>query len=267
MPNNTRFNVDLTGTNVSNKVIDEPHVLANRVYRSIAPTYGAYYTDSLVVKDASTNATLVRDTHYKCLDVVGIPTAQSGKEICTIIIVVDETVDSDVLITYQALGGQYERTHEAIKLLVDNLLTDNRPVSWPNILNRPSEFNPSHHLHRVGDVIGFEYLTVELERLKNAILLGDEIAHVEILGYIDANIAALKPVIDNAENLVSIMGITAATDANTSATIALQTTEAIIEAIQTEQGRVDLAMRQFNDIVVNISTAEADAIDLINAHG
>ncbi len=267
MPNNTRFNVDLTGTNVNNKVIDEPHLLANRVYRSIAPTYGPYYTDSLVVVDGSTNATLVRDTHYKCLDVVGIPTAQSGKEICTIIVVIDQSINSNILITYQALGGQYERTHEAIKLLVDNLLTDNRPVSWPNILNRDTEFEPSHHLHRVGDAIGFEYVTVELERLKNAILLGDEIAHMEILGYVDANIAALRLVVDNAENLVSIMGITAATDANTSATIALQTTEAIIEALQTEQGRIDLAMGQFNDIVVNRSSAEAEAIDLINVYG
>lgn len=266
MPNNTRFNVDLTGTNVNNKIIDEPHTLANRVYRSIAPIYGAYYTESLIVKDASNNATLIRDTHYKCLDVVGIPTAQSGKEICTIIVIVDESVDSDVLVTYQALGGQYERTHEAIKTLVDNLLTDNRPVSWPNILNRPATFTPSHHLHRVGDVIGFEYLTVELERLKNAVLLGDEIAHTEILAYVDANIAALSLVVDNAENLISLISIAAATDANTSATIALQTTESIIATLQTEQDKLNLAMDQFNDIVLNLSTSEQNAIDLINIY-
>lgn len=266
MPNNTRFNVDLTGVNINNKVLNEPHVLANRVYRSIAPTYGPYYTESLVVVDGSTNATLVRDTHYKCLDVVGIPTAQSGKEICTIIVVIDQSINSNTLITYQALGGQYERTHEAIKLLVDNLLTDNRPVSWPNILNRDTEFTPSHHLHRVGDAIGFEYVTVELERLKNAILLGDEIAHMEILGYVDANIAALRLVMDNAENLVSIMGITAATDANTSATIALQTTEAIILELQSNQSELDTAINQFNELVTTAASAEADAIALIEAY-
>lgn len=266
MPNNTRFNVDLTGTNVNNKVIDEPHLLANRIYRSIAPTYGPYYTESLVVVDGSTNTTLVRDTHYKCLDVVGIPTAQSGKEICTIIVVIDQSINSNILITYQALGGQYERTHEAIKLLVDNLLTDNRPVSWPNILNRDTEFTPSHHLHRVGDAIGFEYVTVELERLKNAILLGDEIAHMEILGYVDANIAALRLIVDNAENLVSIMGITAATDANTSATIALQTTEAIILELQSNQSELDTAINQFNELVTTAASSEADAIALIEAY-
>lgn len=266
MPNNTRFNVDLTGTNINNKVIDEPHLLANRIYRSIAPTYGPYYTESLVVVDGSTNTTLVRDTHYKCLDVAGIPTAQSGKEICTIIVVIDQSINSNILITYQALGGQYERTHEAIKLLVDNLLTDNRPVSWPNILNRDTEFTPSHHLHRVGDAIGFEYVTVELERLKNAILLGDEIAHMEILGYVDANIAALRLVVDNAENLVSIMGITAATDANTSAIIALQTTEAIILELQSSQSELDTAINQFNELTTTASSAEADAIALIETY-
>lgn len=266
MPNNTRFNVDLTGTNVNNKVIDEPHLLANRVYRSIAPTYGPYYTESLVVVDGSTNTTLVRDTHYKCLDVVGIPTAQSGKEICTIIVVIDQSINSNILITYQALGGQYERTHEAIKLLVDNLLTNNRPIYWPNIANRPSTFTPSHHLHRVGDVIGFEYLVVELERLKNAILLGDEIAHNEILSYIDANINALKVMVDNNDNLVMLMGITAATDANTSATIALQTTEAIILELQSSQSELDTAINQFNELTTTASSAEADAIALIETY-
>lgn len=266
MPNNTRFNVDLTGTSINNKLLNEPHVLANRVYRSIAPTYGPYYTESLVVEDSATMQILTRDVHYKCLDVVGIPTAQSGKEICTIIIVIDEDVNSNVTITYQALGGQYEKTHEAIKLLVDNLLTDNKPIYWPSVANRPAGFTPSHHLHRVGDVIGFEYLVVELERLKNAVLLGDEIAHTEIMSYIDSNINALKVIVDNNDNLVMLMGITAATDANTSATIALQTTEAIILELQSNQSELDTAINQFNQLATTASSAEADAIALIETY-
>ena len=267
MPNNTRFNVDLTGTNINNKVLNEPHALANRVYRSIAPTYGSYYTESLVVEDSATMQILTRDVHYKCLDVVGIPTAQSGKEICTIIIVVDEDISSNVTITYQALGGQYEKTHEAIKLLVDNLLTDSRPVYWPSIANRPNTFTPSHHLHRAGDVLGFEYMVVELERLKNAILLGDEIAHMEILSYVDSCIAALRIIVNDSENLVSLLGITAATDANVSATIALQTTEAIITELQSNQDDLNLSIGKLNDLLNNRSSSEQYAKDLISLYG
>jgi DNA repair exonuclease SbcCD ATPase subunit len=48
----------------------------------------------------------------------------------------------------------------------------------------------------------------ELERLKNAILLGDEIAHTEILGYIDANIAALSAIVDKNDVKLNSVDIT-----------------------------------------------------------
>lgn len=266
MATTPRFNVDLTGTSVNNRVVDEPHTLPAKVYRSIAPIYGPYYTESLVVVDAAGSQTLTRDVHYKCLDVVGIPTAQSGKEICTIIVITAQSVSSNVILHYQALGGNYERTHEAIKLLMDNLLTDTRPVSWPNILNRPDGVEPSHHLHNVGDVYGFEYLTTELERLKNAILLGDEIAHMEILGYVDANISALRAIIEGTEALMVSMGITAATDANSSAVAAMQATMQSMQDIQSAILNVQSASDTLADIVTNQASAEASAIALIAAH-
>lgn len=261
-----RFNVDLTGTNVNNRIVDEPHTLPDKLYRSIAPIYGPYYTESLVVVDTAASQTLIRDVHYKCLDVVGIPTAQSGKEICTIIVIIAQSVSSSVVLNYQALGGNYERTHEAIKLLIDNLLTDTRPVYWPSILNRPDGFEPSHHLHNVGDVYGFEYMTAELERLKTAILLGDEIAHVEILNYVDANIDALRVIVESTENLVALMGITAATDANNSAIIAMQSAMQALQDVQAAALSVQTANDTLATLVADKATSETNAIALIAAY-
>jgi hypothetical protein len=266
MANPTRFNVDLTGENINNKVLDEPHTLSLNKYRSIAPVYGPYYTDTLEVVDASSNSVLIRDYHYKCLDVVGIPTAQSGKEICTIITIVSNLVSSNIRITYQALGGGYEHNYENIRRLIDTLLVDNRPITWPSILNRPTVFEPSHHLHRIGDVIGFEYLTSELERLRTAILLGDELAHNDILTYVDTKIEFLKELVRNTESYITLLGITAATDANSSAMLAMQSvsdtlTRAQQAIINLNEGLLTLQQLQAGQI-----TAETNAIELIQQY-
>ena len=263
-----RYNLDLTGVNVNNRVVDEPHLLTVKQFRSVAPIYGPYYTESLIVTDMSTQQVLIRDIHYKCVDVVGIATAQSGKEICTILVITSTGVGSQIKLTYQALGGGYERTNEAIKTLVDNLLIDNRPATWPGIINRPDGFTPSHHLHRVGDVIGFEYLVAELERLKNAILLGDEIAHNEILSYAQAQINALGAILSNAENLTVLVGVTAATSANAAAATALQTVSNIVSNDLTQ---INASLTAANAVVDVLSTdhmtSENRAITLIQTYG
>lgn len=266
MANPTRFTVDLTGVNPNNRVEGELHSLPNKLNRSVATTYGPYYTGSLEVYDATTNNKLTRDIHYKCLDVVGLPTAQSGKEICTILVVTNPSVSNLIRLNYQALGGGYERTFEAIKLMMDNLMSDTRPVSWPNILDRPAVFEPSHHLHRIGDVIGFEYMVSELERLKTAILLGDEIAHMEILTYVDISIAGLKQLIDDSQNTVTLLAVTAATDANNSAMLALQQTNGLIESVNAAIDAVNQGLVDIQNLINAQATSEARAIALIQQY-
>jgi hypothetical protein len=204
--------------------------------------------------------------HYKCLDVVGIPTAQSGKEICTIVVITNPSVSNSVRLNYQALGGGYERTFEAIKLLMDNLMSDTRPVSWSNILNRPTEFEPSHHLHRIGDVIGFEYMVAELERLKTAILLGDEIAHMEILTYIDVSISGLKQLIDDSQNTVTLLAVTAATGANNSAIAALAQVQGVLDSVNAAIVDVDNGLADVQVLINAQATSEAQAIALIQQY-
>jgi hypothetical protein len=266
MANPIRFNVDLTGINPNNRVEGEMHSLPIKQNRSVATTYGPYYTESLEVYDATTNNKLTRDVHYKCLDVVGLPTAQSGKEICTVLVITNPSVSNTIRLNYQALGGGYEHTFEAIKLLLDNLLSDTRPISWPNILNRPTVFEPSNHLHRVGDVIGFEYMVVELERLKSSILLGDEIAHMEILTYIDISIAGLKQLVDDSQNTVTILAVTAATDANNSANLALQQVAQLSAEISIINSALNQGLSNIQDLIDSQATSEARAIALIEQY-
>ena len=186
-----RYPLDATGTNPNNLVVGEPHTLQNRTIRVIAPTYGAFYSESVIIKDLNTNTNLLT-TQYKATELYEFPTGRYGKEICGVILITDINVSNNVEITYQALGGDYSTNADAVANMLLTLDLDNRPVSWPNIFSKPSEFVPAMHYHDIGDVYGFEYLVHAMERVRTALIAGDAVAHDEIFRYIDQWGAALS---------------------------------------------------------------------------
>lgn len=179
-----RFPLDPTGVNTSNRVVNEPHTLVNRVVRAFAPYYGAYFTESLIIRDVSTGLTLT-SSQYKTVELYEFPTGRYGKEICGVIMIVDASVSNNVEITYQALGGEYSNNSDAIISMINSLDLDNRPVNWPDLIGKPPGFEPAAHYHDIGDVYGFEYITHAIERLRTAILAGDGASHDELRRYID----------------------------------------------------------------------------------
>ena len=184
-PNVIRYPLDPTGTSPDNLVADEPHALPARQIRALAPQYGAFYTESVVVVDAATNQPLVKGVQYYPAELYEVPTGMFGKEVCAIILINDPSVSANVKVTYQAVGGEYSRSATAIIQQIEALNLDDRPVEWGSIINKPSEYPPSHHLHDLGDVYGFEYMVHALDRIRAAILMGDDVSHDTIYQYID----------------------------------------------------------------------------------
>lgn len=180
-----RFPLDSTGVNTSNRVVNEPHTLVNRVVRAFAPSYGAYFTESLIIRDVASGQTLTH-SQYKTVEMYEFPTGRYGKEICGVIMIVDASISNNVEITYQALGGEYSNNSDAIISMINSLDLDNRPVNWPDLIGKPVDgFEPAAHYHDIGDVYGFEYLVHAVERLRTAILAGDGASHDELRRYID----------------------------------------------------------------------------------
>lgn len=180
-----RYPLDPTGVNPDNLVIGEEHVLSSRLTRSIAPIYGAYYAESMVLTDKATNLQLVRNQQWFPAELYEVPTALYGKEVFALVIITDPSVSNTVTINYQAVGGEYGSSEEAIINLIETIELDNRPVTWPNVLLKPSEYPPSLHLHDIGDVYGFEYLVHALNRIRMAVEYGDLASHEQIYTYID----------------------------------------------------------------------------------
>lgn len=195
-----RYPLDLTGTSPDNFVAQEPHTLPNLSKRAFVTRYGPFFTESLKVYDGVTGELLKKKEQYIAAQLVESATVRTGKEICSIIIITDPAVNNVVNIDYQVLGGPFTLSVDALISMLETLNLDERPITWASILGKPSMFPAGHHLHDVGDVYGFEYLVLQLEYVRRAILLGDVQSHDEIYAYIDSIKNGIDLLIQNLDN-------------------------------------------------------------------
>lgn len=190
-----RYPLDPTGTSPDNLVEREEHQLSNRTIRVVAPKYQGFYAKSVIVTDIATNTNLVHGVDFAFGELYKVPTGLYKKEIFGVIVIRKPNVSS-VRITYQCLGGNYSYSMDAIVAMLDNLNLGNRPVAWPDIIGKPTLFDPASHFHDIGDVYGFEYVVNSLEAIRSAILLGDTASHDEIYRYVDRASTALTTLIN-----------------------------------------------------------------------
>ena len=170
-PNNLiRLELDPTGTNPDNKIIDEPHTLSNNKVRSIAPRFTPFFAESVIVRDGAN--VLKRGIDYQIVELHQEATLKYGKEISSVILIINKNVSNEVYVTYQSLGGYYTYDNTAIENLYESVINDNRPIDWENVLNKPDAYPPTIHRHLLEDLYGFEPVVDYLERIKRAITLG-----------------------------------------------------------------------------------------------
>lgn len=191
-----KYPLDLTGISPENKVIGEPHTLQPGINRSAVPLYGAFYTESLVVRDADTTEILTPNDQYLPIMYHEEASERSGKEVCGGVIVTDGTVSQNIILDYQLVGGDFQNITQIILDLIENLNLDEREVMWGDLLGRPNAFPPAHHLHDVGDLFGFEYLVESVNSLREAVLYGDVASHDELKAMIEDRRQQLQDAID-----------------------------------------------------------------------
>lgn len=181
-----KYPLDITGTRAGNKVPGEKHVLTTGVNRAFAPDYGAFYTKGLVIRDLGNGRILTKNTDYKATHLYTDATLSSGLEVCAVIVITNPSVSANIEIDYQVVGGPFASSAQVVQDLVLQLKLDNRAVVWGDIIGKPEDFEAAPHLHGLSDTYGFEYLTLSMESLTQAILVGDAQSHVELIAYFNA---------------------------------------------------------------------------------
>ena|ERR1035437_5634663 len=188
----TRYPLDPTGIDNNNLVVGEPHTLTANPIRTIAPIYGAFFTGSVEITDTVTGQLLINTVDYSCVELLQTPSEMYGKEICYIILIINPMIHDTVVLNYQVLGGLYCNSGISVANLYETITKDARPINWIDVLNKPSLFPPSPHLHDGKDLYGFEYLVSALERIRNAIVVSDVPAYESVIDWLTAELNIIK---------------------------------------------------------------------------
>ena len=192
-----KYPLDLTGKNPTNLVLREPHTVGTTSQRAFVTNAGPFYTKDVVVREAISGRILIPYEQYLILQPYQEASVKTGLEVASIIYITDFTVDTEILVDYQVVGGEFSWTVYALKAMLESLDLDARPVHWGDIVGRPTEFRPSPHLHDLGDSYGWEYVANQLEGIRNAILLGDAASHDELRQQLALMIESLRDVTDS----------------------------------------------------------------------
>lgn len=181
-----RFPVDPTGKSPDNLVAGERRVMEPRKRRVVVPNHAYFYADSMRVYDAVTMRPLVKGVDFVIAHYHQEAMMRYGQSVAAVVVITNEAVSAEVLMDYQVVGGTLVVYHEEVKRMYDLIMADNRPIDWVNVENKPLEFNPSLHKHLLSEIVGFEPVVFQLERVANAIVLNNIPSFEALIDFVTA---------------------------------------------------------------------------------
>ncbi len=186
-----RYSLDYSGTSASNLIENESVTLQTGPFRAFSPLYSPYFKKNISIVD-SASGLILSEEQYVCQSLVASASAIAGigNDVYSIVVILDEAVSSSLVVTYQTVGGPYTTGYESLLNMINNLIGGTQvgntdPLAWESVNKLPAGFPENLHLHTLGNTTGWEFLVAALEKLRNAILLGDQLNKNFVLSYID----------------------------------------------------------------------------------
>lgn len=199
-----RYLLDSTGVNADNLVRDEEHILSKNKIRAAAPLYGAFFSNSVKLFDKINRRFLNYGVDFCTAGLLQNETMIYNQAISSVILVLNNDVSSNILITYQTLGGDFERNTIGLETLLKNDKPDNDNTLFNDIVKLPTVFKPTFHKHDFGDVYGLDYLVFLLEKIKVAVIWKKTELINSIIDYINDYLSQLtKDISNNADDVFS----------------------------------------------------------------
>lgn len=182
-----KYPEDLTGNNPNNLILKESHDISAISKKVIVPEYGAFYSKSLKVYNGTSLIPLTPKVDYVAFQLHPEASENSSQECFTLILMQgDAALIPIIKIDYQAVGGNYYLSSNAIQNYFDILAADNRPIYWGDMIGQPDAYPPASHPHNaMHDLIGLSSLVVAIQDLIVAITSGNDAELTGIYAYID----------------------------------------------------------------------------------
>lgn len=165
-----QYQLDLTGENPDNLVVDEAHSLVRQRNRALALKHGAFYVESLIITHTDTGYQLRHLVDYKLLQPLPTLSAASGKKVCGIILIHNSIIHQNLSITYQCVGGAYEITSTELQHYLNTLKDDDPSYSWYNDMVKDE--TDAIDTQKI-DTFDFHHLCYNIEKVRNTIIWSD----------------------------------------------------------------------------------------------
>lgn len=179
------YPLDPSGALASNKITAEVHNLQDIGYRVLATRIGAFYVETLVVKDMANNQVLTPAQFYAAWR-YKVPTAKYGKDVCGLVVITDSTVSDNVSVTYQAVGGLYAVPEDAVIAMLNRNITQNRSVGAGLLVPKPLPLQPHDF---TTDLFNFARLTDALDGVARVLSGGCVSAQDSVMKYMQTKVA------------------------------------------------------------------------------
>lgn len=189
-----RYPFDVTGASPGNLVAGERHDLGEiRPHRLFITREGAFFNESLVIKQGEKTLTLSKDYIFDLF--WHDATAETGKGVSCGFRIINKTLVGEIQVTYQVVGGKYHTRTEGYKKVLESLPWQKEKVYWEEVLEQPDSWVPTRHMHHVNDVFGLSpmyYAIMELgkslERQSVLKLKAVYDRFLKLKQYVDANL-------------------------------------------------------------------------------
>lgn len=188
--NPIQYPLDLTGTNPRNKVSNEVRTINRPEERIFVPSGGPFFSKSLMVTNVTTGQRLAPITDFKAVELHNEATIASGEQICTVVLITNNTV-TNVRIDYQVIGGQYSEVTSTLRDLLTHVDFNNlKTINWAeNVYGKPEVYPPAAHRHPGHEFAGWNRFNVALNNICRAIVNKNAAAMEAVYAYIDSTIA------------------------------------------------------------------------------
>ncbi|ARV76838.1 virion structural protein [Pseudomonas phage Phabio] len=166
--------LDLEGNLPSNYFVSEEHSVTtarNKVNRVIVPEHGAFFNDSVEVRDANGVVVTRREGleltyHYELFSEL------TGKGVSALMIITDPARPSPFKITYRAVGGSFSLSVKELKDVIDFASNNTEKIKWDDIIDKPSAYVPSPHFNKYWQLYGLDSIVTNLRRFADAWAVG-----------------------------------------------------------------------------------------------
>ncbi len=165
---------DRTGVLASNKITNEIHTITaqnNRNFHFFIPKFAPFYEEGvkLFKNINSTQLELVEGRDYHFVYKFESASLSTMKQVFGGIAFMDLTLNGELALEYQTVGGNWTLDEQKILEIVANETYNPRGRTWDQTTGKPEVFGPTSHIQDASDFLTDEQVGEKLDEIAEAI--------------------------------------------------------------------------------------------------